>query len=139
MFVSSVTLNNDKNVTFGYSNILKTLWKRHKLPTVIYDFYGDILTEENVTLEHLKAKSCGGKSDLSNFVLSSKRKNNARGNRPLEDVLDISSMIRYLNQFRGVRVGRFNGDRYIAMILDTVNRLVKTKGIISIHKGDYYA
>lgn len=117
--------------TFGYSNILKTLWKRGKLPTVKYGFYGDELTLKNVSLEHVKPKSQGGKSVLANFVLSSKQKNNARGVKPLEDVLNVQTMMNYFDQFRGVKVGTFNGDKYIDMVLDTVYSLVDTKGILS--------
>jgi len=125
-----ISLVSQNEPSFGYSNILKTLWKKGKLPTVKYGFYGDELTKKNVSLEHVKPKSQGGLSTLANFVLSSKQKNNFRGTKPLEDVLDISIMMRYFEQFKGVRVGPFDGDKYIDMVLDTIYKLIDSKGIL---------
>lgn len=65
--------------TFQYNSPLKTLYRKGELP-VIYGFYGDRLTQKNVSLEHLKPHSKGGKTVLSNLVLASKQKNQARGN-----------------------------------------------------------
>jgi len=62
------------NVSFGYSSPLKTLYKKGKLP-VKYDFYGSKLTNKNVTLEHLKPHSQGGKTNLKNLVLATKENN----------------------------------------------------------------
>ena len=67
-------------ITFGYHSPLKTLYKKGKMPKVIYGFYGDKLTPKNVTLEHLLPHSKGGASELDNFVLASKQNNLARGN-----------------------------------------------------------
>ena len=60
--------------SFGYSSPLKTIWKKGGLPTVKKGFYGDTLTKKNVSLEHLKARSKGGKTSLENLVLASKEK-----------------------------------------------------------------
>lgn len=125
-----ILLVSQSEPSFGYSNILKTLWKKGKLPTVKYGFYGDELTKKNVSLEHVKPRSQGGLSILANFVLSSKQKNNFRGTKPLEDVIDIPTMMRYFEQFKGIRVGPFDGDKYIDMVLDTIYKLIDSKGIL---------
>ena len=70
------------SLTFGYSHQLKTLYRKGKLP-VKYGFYGDKLTQKNVSLEHLKPHSKVGKTELSNLVLASKQKNQAKGNEEL--------------------------------------------------------
>lgn len=117
-----VTGTTDK-ITFGYSNILKTQYLRGNLKTVKYGFYGDKLTKKNVSLEHLKPKSKGGKSELENFVLASKTRNQARGNKELALFFDKENAMRYLLQFVGVKADNFNGDNYIRMIITTLKKL----------------
>lgn len=113
---------NDK-ITFGYSNILKTQYLRGNLKSVKYGFYGDKLNKKNVTLEHLKPKSKGGKSELDNFVLASKYRNQARGNKELSLFIDKENVMRYLLQFVGVKAENFNGDNYIKAIIRTLKKL----------------
>lgn len=108
-------------VSFGYSNIIKTLYKRNKLPSVRFGFYGDELTKRTVTLEHLKPKCKGGRTELCNLVLASANKNQERGTRPLKEVLNWENVGKYLEQFRNVHVDKFNGNMYIEMILRTIN------------------
>lgn len=109
--------------SFGYKNILKTEWRKGKLPTVKYGFYGDKLTQENLSLEHLQAHSKGGKTNLTNLVLASKPKNEARGNRDIRDFIDKQKAINYLKQFIDVKVKDFNGNKYIAEIVKTLRKL----------------
>lgn len=111
------------NITFGYSNILKTQYLKGNLKTVKYGFYGDKLNKKNVSLEHLKPKSKGGKSELENFVLASKTRNQARGNKELSLFFDRENALRYLLQFVGVKAENFNGDNYIKMIIRTLKNL----------------
>lgn len=112
-------------ITFGYSHPLKTLYKKGQLPQVKYGFYGDELTKENVTLEHLKCKSDGGKTKLFNLVLASANKNQERANRPLSEMLNWEFVGRYLEQFRNIQINDFNGNAYIKMILETVKKLIE--------------
>jgi hypothetical protein len=108
---------------FGYSNQLKTLYKKGKLP-IKYGFYGDVLTLSNVSLEHLKPHSKGGKTCLSNLVLATKENNNLRGDMPLVGFAARENVEKYLDQFKGVRVKDFNGDMYIKMIRKTLKDLL---------------
>ena len=112
----------------GYDSILKQCYKKGLLPTVKLGLYGGKLTKKNVSLEHLIPVSGGGKTDLSNFALTTKEANNLRGNAPLKDFLRPDVAIRYLLQFKGVRIRNFNGqnfdgNRYIAQLLDLFNEL----------------
>lgn len=113
----------DSNITFGYHNILKTQWLKGNLKTVKYGFYGDKLTKKNVSLEHLKPKSKGGKSELENFVLASKYKNQIRGNKDIRPFIDKETVMRYLLQFVGVKADNFIGDNYIRIIIKTLKKL----------------
>ena len=114
------------NPNFEYSSPLKTLWRKGKLP-VKYGFYGDILTQRNVSLEHLKAHSKGGKTNLANLVLASKAKNNARGNDAIDGYLDVKNVMRYLAQFKDVKIKDFDGNKYIAGIVATLGGLINVQ------------
>lgn len=111
------------DITFGYHNVLKTQYLKGNLKSVKYGFYGDKLTKKNVSLEHLKPKSKGGKSELENFVLASKYKNQIRGNKDIRPYIDKETVMRYLLQFVGIRVENFNGDNYIRAIINTLRKL----------------
>ena len=111
-----------QNITFQYKSPLKTLWKKGELP-VEYGFYGDKLTPNNVSLEHLKPHSKGGKTVLSNLVLASKQKNQARGNADIRNFTNIETIIKYLNQFVDVKVKGFDGNKYINGIIKTLTNL----------------
>ena len=110
--------------SFGYSHALKTAWKKGQIPQVKYGFYGEKLTKKNVSLEHLKPISKGGKTEWSNLVLADNKINNARGDKPLEDYLNLKAMGKYLEQFKNIKIKGFDGNRYIAMILETVGGLI---------------
>ena len=112
------------NPNFQYSSPLKTLWRKGKLPSVKYGFYGDVLTQRNISLEHLKAHSKGGKTNLTNLVLASKAKNNARGNDAIGDYLDVNNLVRYLKQFKDIRIKDFDGNKYIAGVQATLGGLI---------------
>lgn len=112
--------------TFEYRHQLKTLFlkKKIKVPT---GFYGGNLTEDTVTLEHLQPKSKGGKTDIANLVLATRRNNEKRGNLPLRDFLNTEFMEKYLSYFKDVKVDGFNGNEYIKLIRKTVRRLTGGK------------
>ncbi len=112
------------NITFGYHNKLKTLYKKGLLD-VEYGFYGDKLTKKNVTLEHLLPISKGGKTELKNLVLSSANKNQERGVQPLSEMLNWEHAGKYLEQFRDVKLRDFDGNKYIETILNTIKQLLK--------------
>lgn len=116
-------INPVDNTPFGYHNVLKTQFLKGNLKGVKYGFYGDRLTKKNVSLEHLKPKSKGGKSELENFVLASKTKNQARGNKDIKPFIDKETVMRYLLQFVGIKVENFNGDNYIRAIINTLKNL----------------
>lgn len=122
MIISPVQTNEP---TFGYRSPLKTLWRQGKLPSVKYGFYGDILTQKNVTLEHLRPKSKRGKTELCNLVLATEENNLKRGSKPIANYLYWDNVERYLNQFKDINVEGFIGNQYIKAIMRTLNKLLK--------------
>lgn len=112
------------SVSFGYSHKLKTLYKQGKLPSVVDGFYGGKLTVDTVTLEHLKPHSKGGRTSLENLVLATANNNHRRGNKPLQEFLNPEAMEKYLEQFKGVKVKNFDGNKYIEKIRKTIGGLI---------------
>lgn len=108
--------------TFAYSNELKTLYKDGLLPSVKVDVMGNKLTKKNATLDHIIPKSKGGKSETGNYMLAERKFNTKRGTDPLKDWMTMEGLIKYLNQFVGVVVGKFKGNEYIAEVLRTLER-----------------
>lgn len=82
----------DSNVNFKYNNILKTLYKKGKLPTVKYDIYGKELTKNTVSLEHIVPHSKGGPIKTSNLALADKYENNKRGDLPIMGFTTIKNI-----------------------------------------------
>lgn len=116
------------NINFGYHSVLKDLFREDKLPTVKYGLYGDKLTKDNVSLEHLVPHSKNGKSKLFNFTLASKQKNSLRSNEDIRKFLTPEMAKEYLDQFKGIETvskkgTKFNGDNYIDMIKTTLKTL----------------
>lgn len=113
-----------QSTNFGYSHPLKTAWKKGQIPQCKFGFYGERLTKKNISLEHLYPISQGGKTEWKNLVLASNKINNARGDKPLVEFLDLKAMARYLDQFKNIKIKGFDGNKYIAMILETVGGLL---------------
>ena len=93
------------------------------MPSVKKGFYGDDINVDNVSLEHCKAKSKGGASVISNYVLTSKRMNNLRGNDDIRNYFNPKTAQEYLEQFLNVKIGNIRGKDYIKMILKTLKEL----------------
>lgn len=111
-----------QTVNFGYSNQLKTLFKKGKLPTVQYDISGRRLTKKNVTLDHVIPKSKGGKSVTENYMLATAEFNHMRGNNPIQNYMTNPNLVRYLSQFMDVIVDGFSGNKYIKGLLKTLEK-----------------
>lgn len=113
----------DNKTTFGYCSPVKTLFKKGKLP-LKYGFYGDELTIKNCTIEHLLPVCQGGKTTLDNVVLVSANKNQERGVRPLQEMLNWENVGRYFEPFKDFKYGSFDGNAYIQGILKTIKELI---------------
>ncbi len=98
-------------ISFGYSSVLKSEWRKGKLPSVVKDVYGQIL--EDVTIEHFIPKSLGGKSNICNYGLANKLTNEARSNKPLMEFTTKENLIAWFAQFIDVKTEKFDGNEYI--------------------------
>ena len=108
-------------IAFGYYNILKTLYQKGKIKPK-YGLYGDRLTKDTVSLEHIVPKSKGGKTETGNLALTSKKMNNLRGNKPIEDFLTPENLARYIDYFLHVKIPEFDGVKYVKELLKSINK-----------------
>lgn len=124
MFIQGISLLTGFNqVTFTQKHALKTMWRKGLLPTVERGLYGDKLTQDTISIEHVIPKSKGGSSEFNNVTLASKYRNNRRGIKDIREFLTKEMIDDYCSQFYGVRVGWFNGDWYAQGIKNTLRKL----------------
>lgn len=117
----------------GYQHQLKTLYKQGKMPSVKRGLYGGLLTVDNTSLEHLKPHSQGGKTEWGNLALAERKRNTARGSKPLANFLSWEMLEKYLAQFNFRISGLFDGFAYQDKIRATCRKLgVKSKKDILI-------
>ena len=107
----------------GYQHPLKTLYKQGQMPNVKRGLYGGLLTEDTVSLEHLKPHSKGGKTEWGNLALAERKRNMARGNKPLADFLSWEMLETYLAQFNFRIRGLFDGFAYQDKVRATCRKL----------------
>lgn len=122
----------NNNISFKYSSILKTLYKQGKINPP--DFYSGLpLEKDTVSLEHLKPHSQGGRTQLSNLVLTSAKNNNDRGNKNLIEFFNPENAKKYFDYFVNLIVpyeekGKskiFIGDTYVSQAKQTIESLLK--------------
>lgn len=114
-----------KQVTFkGYNSPLKKAFRKGALGDKVFGIYGERLTQDTVSLEHINPKSMGGKTTLDNLLLADKRKNNERGTKPIGEFVTIGMLRDYLLQFIDVKTSYFDGNKYIRLIKETFRKIV---------------
>ena len=106
-----------------FKSRLKKLYKQGKI-NIEYDIYGNKLTKQNVTDEHLICRCHGGTSDLSNIALATKEANWKRGCQPIENFLTYGNLRRYLLYFKDVKLPNFDGNAYREGIRKTIKELI---------------
>lgn len=117
------SINSYQPTFTGYQHPLKTLFKKGKMPSVQYGLYGEKIGPNNVSLEHLKPHSWGGKTEWGNLALADRKANTARGSRPLADALSWDMLEAYLGQFNFRIKNVFNGYEYQDKIRKTCEHL----------------
>ena len=105
-----------------FTSQLKNLFKKGKIKN-IKGIYGEPIEIKNVSDEHIIPKSLGGSNKQGNIALASKELNNARGNKPITDYVTPQMVIDYLEQFKGIRMQGFNGDKYYEDVIHTFSTL----------------
>ena len=111
-------------ISFGYKNRLKTAWKNGEIPQLQHDFYdGSLLKKETITLEHLQPHSKGGKTALTNLVLTSYSNNVRRGNKDIRQYINIEAARQYLEEAKRIKCKGINGENYAKSIINRLKSL----------------
>lgn len=112
------------SLSFGYHNRLKTEWEKGNIPELQHDFYdGSLLNPDTVTLEHLQPHSKGGKTTLSNLVLTSYYNNSVRGNKDIRDYINIEAARQYIEEAKKINCKGINGETYAKDISKRLKKL----------------
>lgn len=112
------------NITFGARSILKKEFERGKIP-LKKDITGHELRRGESSLDHTIPKSKGGASRLDNYSLMSIFANNLRSNKPIEQFIDLPSLLEYIRVMLDVKTMEFNGVDYIKRWLNTLITAIK--------------
>lgn len=111
-------------VSFGYKNRLKTAWKNGEIPQLKHDFYdGSLLNKDTITLEHLQPHSKGGKTTLTNLVLTSYANNSKRGNKDIRQYINLEAARQYLEEAKKIKCKGINGENYAKSIINKLKSL----------------
>ena len=98
-------------IAFGYKSVLKTYWREGKLPTVVNDIYGKPLKE--ATIEHIRPRSKGGKSNLFNYALANPEDNFKRASDPIMEHTTFENVYNWFKQFVNIKLPHLDGQQYI--------------------------
>lgn len=123
--MEEVKINPITPISFTYKSVLKTEWLKGNMPSVTHGIYGGILTKDNITLEHIKPHSKGGKTELKNLALAVDVNNFNRSAKPLNQYLTKEMFEQYIEQFKNIFLPDFNGKEYVENLTKTVERLLK--------------
>lgn len=108
------------NLTFD--SRIKKLFKSGKLK-LDYGLYGEPLTKENVSDEHIICRCYGGKTIESNIALASKEMNNKRGCQPIEKFVTIEMVNAYIERIRQNNVKGYDIEAYCNGIIKTFSKI----------------
>ena len=108
------------NLTFD--SRIKKLFKSGKLK-LDYGLYGEPLTKENVSDEHIICRCYGGKTIESNIALASKEMNNRRGCQPIEKFVTIEMVNAYIERIRQNNIKGYDIEVYCNGIIKTFNKI----------------
>lgn len=102
-------------------------------------YSGKLLLPKKRSLEHVKARSKGGASDISNYIITGIKINSHREDEPLSLVLKknpdyVKNIQSYLDKVRGLII---NGRDYVKTVIPTLNREAKGVAVFKgrIHKS----
>lgn len=108
-------------ISFGYKSILKSEYLNGNIK-LKKDITGNILTKDNVTLDHTIPKVRGGKSRLDNYSLMVDYINHRRGSKRLKDIIDLPSLIDYITVIINTKTRDFDGVEYLKSWLKNLRK-----------------
>lgn len=108
-----------------FNSKIKKLFKQGKLK-LDYGLYGERLTKENVSDEHIVCKCFGGQTVETNIALASKEMNNRRGCKPIQEFVTIEMVNAYIERVMKNNIKGYDIEAYCNGILNTFNKIWRT-------------
>lgn len=105
-----------------FDSRIKKLFKSGKLK-LDYGLYGEPLTKENVSDEHIICRCYGGNTIESNIALASKEMNNKRGCQPIEKFVTIEMVNAYIERIRQNNIKGYDIEAYCRGIIKTFSKI----------------
>jgi len=105
-----------------FDSRIKKLFKSGKLK-LDYGLYGEPLTKQNVSDEHIICRCYGGKTIESNIALASKEMNNRRGCQPIEKFVTIEMVNAYIERIRQNNIKGYDIEAYCNGIIKTFSKI----------------
>ena len=116
-------------ISFCRKSPIKTAYKEGKIP-LEKGFLGGVLTPENATLDHALAKSKGGRSRLSNYVIMTAKNNNKKADRDIFEFATEENTKAYFKAFEGTKFDKYTGEDYLKMLSRTLRELWEQSPIV---------
>ena len=117
-----------QGVSFCRKNIIKTQYQKGNIP-LEKDFFGGELTPETATLDHVLARSKGGRSKTSNYVILNVQNNCKKADKDIFEFATKEATEEYFKAFEGADLGKYTGGQYLKMITKTLIGLWATSPI----------
>lgn len=105
-----------------FNSKIKKLFKQGKLK-LDYGLYGEPLTKQNVSDEHIICKCFGGQTVETNIALASKEMNNRRGCKPIQEFVTIEMVNAYIERVRKNNIKEYDIEAYCQGIIRTFNKI----------------
>lgn len=105
-----------------FNSKIKKLFKQGKLK-LDYGLYGERLTKDNVSDEHIICKCFGGQTVETNIALASKEMNNRRGCKPIQDFVTIEMVNKYIERVMQNNLKEYDIEAYCKGILNTFSKI----------------
>ena len=115
--------------SFKRKSVIKTEWLNGNVP-LKKGFLGGDLTPENATLDHALAKSKGGRSRLSNYLIMTAENNNKKADKDIFEFATEENTKAYFKAFEGTRFDKYTGEDYLKMLSNTLRELWEQSPIV---------
>lgn len=115
-------------INFCRKCVVKTEYQKGNIP-LKKDFLGGELSTETATLDHIKAKSKGGRSKISNYIILNVENNCKKADKDIFEFATEENTKAYFKAFEGADLGKYTGEDYLKMIAKTLRCLWKQSSI----------
>ncbi len=112
------------NIAFGYHSPMMREFKKGKIPLKC-GAYGGKITSKNASHEHIIPHSKGGPDTQSNYLLTTKELNEARGCEPFIKHVNWIALLEYFSVMLRTKTDKFDGVEYTKGAITNILKAIK--------------